>query len=347
MFAPDEFDDIARQTSPAEQRRQEPATSAGPPAEPPAEPAKPQDPAPAAAVDDFPEQIQGDAKAQAAWGKLRKRLAEAESKLSEYSAQPAAQQDPAVLKALEDKAAAQEAKLQEYQDLLRVSQIEETDEYKDLVEKPLAAIVVTVEAFAEKYKISEAALLEAFAERDQAVQDDLLEPLLEGFSPRDRNRIYNMIEEAGRLYEKDSEIRANSAVAAQELDARKQAAAAKQEAEMVLALRKANDEVLGVAQAKFTEFGLPFDINEVRTQVDGVRVDKTPPQQQAYAVVAAAVLPKALKAVDDLRQENARLTQSLQAYLKSSGSTRPAASAEAPAPAGAANAVIAAIERYS
>lgn len=345
MFAPDEFDDIARQTSPAEQRRQEPAASA----EPSADPVKPQDPAPAAAaaVDDFPEQIQGDAKAQAAWGKLRKRLAEAESKLSEYSAQPAAQQDPAVLKALEDKAAEQEAKLQEYQDLLRISQIEETNEYKDLVEKPLAAIVVTVEAFAEKYKISEAALLEAFAERDQAVQDELLEPLLEGFSPRDRNRIYNMIEEAGRLYDKDAEIRANSAVAAQELDARKQAAAAKQEAEMVLALRKANDEVLGVAQAKFTEFGLPFDINEVRTQVDGVRVDKTPPQQQAYAVVAAAVLPKALKAVDDLRQENARLTKSLQAYLKSSGSTRPAASADAPAPAGSANAVIAAIERYS
>lgn len=355
MFAPAEFDAITRREDPPEKKAAEPQSDRQQRRE--AEPEKqqrreaepepePERKGPAAAADEFPEQIPGDPKANAAWGKLRKRVIEAEEQLAKYSAKPDAAQDPGVLKALEEKVAEKEAKLAEYEELLRISQIEETKEYKELVEEPLAAIVVAVEAFAEKYKISEDALLKAFSEQDQTLQDEMLEPLLENFAPRDRNRIYNMLEEAGKLYATDAEIRANSAVAAQELDARKRAAAERQEAELGLALRKANDQVLAVAKDKFSEFGVSVDFDAVRERVDGVRVDQAPPEQQAYAVVAAAVLPTALEAVDKLRQENAKLQQSLQAYLKSSSSTRPAASEPSSAPAASTNPALAAIERF-
>lgn len=262
-------------------------------------------------ADAFPETIQGDEKAQAKWGELRKSLKTMEDKLKEYESRPAAQQDESVVRAFEQQIAEREAKLQEYDEYFRMTRVEFTQEYQQLVEQPLTAIAEATEELAQRYGVNADALTDALAERDPKKQDEMLTDLIADFSPRDRNRLYNLADSAIEIYAKAESIRQHSAQALAEVEAREAADAQRAAFERGQVLTKANQEVLGMAEAKLAALGIDFA--PIRPQVEAARIDTATPQEQAYATVAAAVLPQVLKTLNAQSAKVKELEASLSA----------------------------------
>lgn len=264
---------------------------------------------------DLPEQIDGDPKAQARWGELRKRLKEAEQQLQAYGEKPVAQQDDQVLKALEAKAAEQERLIQEYEASLRVSRIEATQEYRTIVEQPLSAVIEAVEQLAAKYNVDQDRLVEALGAPVEQ-QDELFDDLVENFSQRDRMRLFGLADSAQEIFAAEQRIRQEAAQSVIELDARETAARQQMEAQRALEFRQANQKMLGIAAEKLKPFGI--DMNAIQPAIESTRLDTAGMTDQAYAAVAMAVLPKMMERFAEQQQELAKAKQALAGYLQAS-----------------------------
>ena len=129
-------------------------------------------------------EIKAEAKA------ARARVAELEAKLAEVEIAP--KPDQVEAEKLQSAIAEKEAKLVEYEKELAISRFEATEEYKESVVAPMAAILGVVEDLAKEYEISEKSLLGILEETNRKAQEKLILELASNFSERDRITLYNL-----------------------------------------------------------------------------------------------------------------------------------------------------------
>jgi|694.fasta_scaffold51929_3 hypothetical protein len=257
-------------------------------------------------------EIKAEAKA------ARARVAELEAKLSELeSAKSSDSADPEALKsALSEK----ESKISEYERELAISRFEATQEYKESVVAPMAAILGVVEDLAKEYEISEKAILSVLEEPSHKRQGELISDLASNFSERDRFSLYQLGDDYAAVIEQRDTLRdrASEALAAREK------AAQMQEANKFNESRKAwGNSVKSVWDTFKSKVPLPdspeerakFE-SEVMSQVSNVNFDKLSNDHKAFAAYSGAVLPEVLKRNKSLSSEVSELKTALKKYQK-------------------------------
>lgn len=257
-------------------------------------------------------EIKAEAKA------ARARVAELEAKLSQLeSVKSSDSADPEALKsALSEK----ESKISEYERELAISRFEATQEYKESVVAPMAAILGVVEDLAKEYEISEKAVLSVLEEPDHKRQGELISDIASNFSERDRFSLYQLGDDYAAVIEQRDTLRAR----ASEALAAREKAAQLQEASKAEESRKAwGNSVKSVWETFKSKVPLPdapedrakFE-SQVMSQVANVNFDKLSDDHKAFAAYSGAVLPEVLKRNKSLSSEVSELKTALKKYQK-------------------------------
>ena len=257
-------------------------------------------------------EIKAEAKA------ARARVSELEAKLSQLeSVKSSDSADPEALKsALSEK----ESKISEYERELAISRFEATQEYKESVVAPMAAILGVVEDLAKEYEISEKAVLSVLEEPNHKRQGELISDIASNFSERDRFSLYQLGDDYAAVIEQRDTLRAR----ASEALAAREKAAQLQEASKAEESRKAwGNSVKSVWETFKSKVPLPdapedrakFE-SEVMSQVSNVNFDKLSDDHKAFAAYSGAVLPEVLKRNKSLSSEVSELKTALKKYQK-------------------------------
>jgi hypothetical protein len=257
-------------------------------------------------------EIKAEAKA------ARAKVAELEAKLAQLeSAKPSDFEDPEKLKSVLSE---KESKISEYERELAISRFEATQEYKESVVAPMAAILGVVEDLAKEYEISEKAILSVLEEPNHKRQGELISDIASNFSERDRFSLYQLGDDYAAVIEQRDTLRAR----ASEALAAREKAAQLQESKKAEESRKAwGSSVKSVWETFKSKVPLPdapedrakFE-SEVMSQVANVNFDKLSDDHKAFAAYSGAVLPEVLKRNKALSSEISELKTALKKYQK-------------------------------
>jgi hypothetical protein len=255
-------------------------------------------------------EIKAEAKA------ARARVAELEAKLSEVENAP--KPDLVEAEKLQAAIAEKEAKLAEYEKEIAISRFEATDEYKESVVAPMAAIIGVVEDLAKEYEVSEKSLLNILEEPNRKTQEKMILELASNFSERDRITLYNLGDDYAAVIEQRDKLRSRASEALAVREKAKQA----EEARKVEESRKAwQTSAKSVWDSFKTKVPLPeseadrgkFE-SEVVAQVAKLDFDRLSNDHKAFAAYAGAVIPEVVKANKALASEVSELKAALQKY---------------------------------
>jgi hypothetical protein len=255
-------------------------------------------------------EIKAEAKA------ARTRVAELEAKLAEVES--ATKPDLAEAEKLQAAIAEKEAKLAEYEKEIAISRFEATEEYKESVVAPMAAIIGVIEDLAKEYEISEKSLLGILEEPNRKTQEKLIMELASNFSERDRITLYNLGDDYAAVMDQRDKLRSRASEALAVREKAKQA----EEVRKAEEARKSWETSAKTVWDSFkTKIPLPeseadrgkFE-SEVVSQVAKLDFDKLSNDHKAFAAYAGAVIPEVVKANKALTSELAELKEALKKY---------------------------------
>lgn len=255
-------------------------------------------------------EIKAEAKA------ARARVAELEAKLAQAESAP--KPDVVEVEKLQAAITEKEAKLSEYEKELAISRFEATEEYKESVVGPMAAIIGVVEDLAKEYEISEKSLMNILEESDRKKQGQMIAELASNFSERDRFSLYQLGDDFAAVLDQRDKLRskASEALAAREKALQTEAARKLEESKKAW-----NTSTKSVWDTFKTKVPLPEDAqerskfeSEVVSQVASVDFDKLSNDHKALAAYSGAVLPQVVKMNKALSAEIAELKAALQKY---------------------------------
>lgn len=247
----------------------------------------------------------------------RARVAELEAKLAQFEAAPP-QPDTVEVEKLQAAIAEKESKLSEYEKELAISRFEVTEEYKESVVAPMAAIIGVVEDLAKEYEISEKSLLNILEESDRKKQGQMIAEIASNFTERDRISLYNLGDDYSAVMDQRDTLRSKASEALAAREKAQQSEAARQSEENKKAWNASTKTVWEQFKAKVP---LPDDAQErakieteVVSQVAAVDFDKLSNDHKAFAAYSGAVLPQVVKLNKALSSEIAELKSALQKY---------------------------------
>ena len=255
-------------------------------------------------------EIKAEAKA------ARARVAELEAKLAQAESAP--KPDAVEVEKLQAAITEKEAKLSEYEKELAISRFEATEEYKESVVAPMAAIIGVVEDLAKEYEISEKSLINILEEPDRKKQGQMIAELASNFSERDRFSLYQLGDDFAAVLDQRDKLRskASEALAAREKALQTEAARKLEESKKAWSA-----STKSVWDTFKTKVPLPEDAqerskfeSEVVSQVAAVDFDKLSNDHKAFAAYSGAVLPQVVKMNKALSAEIAELKAALQKY---------------------------------
>jgi hypothetical protein len=257
-------------------------------------------------------EIKAEAKA------ARARVAELEAKITQLeSAKSETLEDPEKLKsALSEK----ELKISEYEKELAISRFEATQEYKESVVAPMAAILGVVEELSKEYDISERAILNVLEEPNHKKQGQMISDLAGNFSERDRFSLYQLGDDYAAVIEQRDTLRARASEALAARDKALQLQESKKSEESKAAW---GDSVKSVWETFKSKIPMPESAeerskfeSEVVSQVSNVNFDKLSNEHKAFAAYSGAVLPEVIKKNKALSSEVSELKNALKKYQK-------------------------------
>lgn len=255
-------------------------------------------------------EIKAEAKA------ARARVAELEAKLAQVESAP--KPDTVEVEKLQAAITEKEAKLSEYEKELAISRFEATEEYKESVVAPMAAIIGVVEDLAKEYEISEKSLLNILEESDRKKQGQMIAEIASNFTERDRISLYNLGDDYAAVMDQRETLRSKASEALAAREKAKQSEAARLAEESKKAWSASTKTVWEQFKAKVP---LPEDAqerakieSEVVAQVAAVDFDKLSNDHKAFAAYSGAVLPQVVKMNKALSTEIAELKAALQKY---------------------------------
>jgi hypothetical protein len=251
-------------------------------------------------------EIKAEAKA------ARARVAELESRLAELEG--AAVPDKSSIEDLQQAIADKEAKLAEYEQELSISRFEATEEYKESVVAPMAAIIGVVEDLAKEYEVSEKMLLDALEEPNSRKQGELIADLASNFSERDRFTLYQLGDDYSAIMEQRDKLRSRAAealtVREKQLNAR---LSAEKEASKA-AWQKTASQVWDKLRDKVTVSDMAALEAKLVEEVKNSDFDTMPAEHKAFAAYSGSLLPEILKQNKSLSAELSELKLALKKY---------------------------------
>jgi len=255
-------------------------------------------------------EIKAEAKA------ARARVAELESKLAEVENAP--KPDSVEAEKLQAAIAEKETKLAEYEKELSISRFEATEEYKESVVAPMAAIIGVVEELATEYEVSEKALMNILEETNRKTQEKLILELASNFSERDRITLYNLGDDYAAVIDQRDKLRSRASEALAIREKSKQAEESRKSQEARKSWESAAKTVWDSFKTKvpFTESEENrgrFE-SEVVAQVAKLDFDKLSNEHKAFAAFAGAVIPEVVKTNKALAVEVSDLKAALRKY---------------------------------
>lgn len=255
-------------------------------------------------------EIKAEAKA------ARARVAELEAKLAQAESAP--KPDVVEVEKLQAAIAEKEAKLSEYEKEIAISRFEATEEYKESVVAPMAAIIGVVEDLAKEYEISEKSLMNILEESDRKKQGQMIAEIASNFTERDRFSLYQLGDDFAAVLDQRETLRSKASEALAAREKAKQSEAARLAEDSKKAWSSSTKSVWDQFKAKVP---LPEDAqerskfeSEVVAQVAAVDFDKLSNDHKAFAAYSGAVLPQVVKMNKALSAEIAELKSALQKY---------------------------------
>ena len=263
-------------------------------------------------------------KAQTSWRQLKevlktrtKEVEEAKRELEalKKNATPA---DDAEIKALRDRVAEQE-------EILKVSKVEATAEYKEAVLEPLAAIHSTAAKMAEKHGLAARDIAEALREQDPDKQADLLSDLASGLSDFERIRLYELAKENNRVLSLQQRVLSNAGEAMKRIEKSHADAAAKVQAVTSEERAKAADMVWGQLQEVAPLFreqegndAWNGALREIQQSVKNFDIDKLDTVDRVRLTTRGAVAPVLLNMLNELHGNYTKVSAELAAIKNAS-----------------------------
>lgn len=230
-----------------------------------------------------------------------------ESKLQEIEAAAARAQE------LEEKVKAYEAKI-------TVTNLLESEAYKETIQKPLMGIIERSDEIADRYGIDRDALADALEIEDEKARRDTFKKLTSGLDidPEDHVEIRTLAKELQPLKAKKADLIENADKALAELEASRE----REQQEQVL---RASEERKNTVDkvAKHIETRLPFiktlegvDFDKMVAQVKETNFDAIDVPNKAYSQIAAQLLPKFIKTHNEQQLQIEKLSDELAKYRK-------------------------------
>ena len=241
------------------------------------------------------------------------KVAELEAKLKALESNKSTS-DPAAEEALKQAIAEREQKIQEYEAELAVSRVEATQEWKDSVVQPIAAILGVVERLAKKYDMPEKKLVGILEESDLDLQGDLISEAAASFSERDRVSLYALADDFAAVLAHRDELRKNAATALSQREKAMLAKKAAQEVEEKKQWSAATNKVWDTIKAKIP---LPEDASleaTVKQKISTLDFSKLSPEERAFAAFSGEIVPVVVKQAKALQAEVAELKAALAKY---------------------------------
>jgi len=209
-----------------------------------------------------------------------------------------------------------QSKLAEYEQQQALSNLEQTQAYRQAVTEPLAVLVEQADQIADKYEIDPDALVDIISLDDPQEQEEQLAELLPNASDRDKARIFRIMEEIDPIIQRRTSLYENADAAlaeAKHLEEQQLAASAAEQAKL---RQNVTRNVVERVQEK-----LPFlkGIEGLDMQAIQRKAAETDPAalhavDHAYNAVSAQVFPTVIRQYLEMRKEVELLTDRLAEY---------------------------------
>lgn len=211
-------------------------------------------------------------------------------------------------------------KIQQYEQQMLLSNLEESYAYKTMVEQPLGALVTEADAIAEKYGVDPNNLLDVITISDDAVQEEQLAEVLASASDRDKFRVYKIIEEIKPILEQRRVLQENVQEALQEAQALEQQ---REQASLIERHQQRQDAANAVANTIKSKLSFlsaidGLDMDQITKDAAGTDFTKLDAVSGTYQAMAAKLLPKVAAQYISLQKEIDSLTERLADYDRAS-----------------------------
>jgi len=209
-----------------------------------------------------------------------------------------------------------QSKLAEYEQQQALSNLEQTQAYRQAVTEPLAVLVEQADQIADKYEIDPDALVDIISLDDPQEQEEQLAELLPNASDRDKARIFRIMEEIDPIIQRRASLYENADAALAEAKHLEEQQKAAQAAEQARLRQNVTRNVVERVQEK-----LPFlkgieglDMQTIQQKAAETDPTVIHPVDHAYNAVSALVFPTVVRQYLEMRKEVEALTDRLAEY---------------------------------
>ena len=209
-----------------------------------------------------------------------------------------------------------QSKLAEYEQQQALSNLEQTQAYRQAVTEPLAVLVEQADQIADKYEIDPDALVDIISLDDPQEQEEQLAELLPNASDRDKARIFRIMEEIDPIIQRRASLYENADAALAEAKHLEEQQKAAQAAEQARLRQNVTRNVVERVQEK-----LPFlkgieglDMQTIQQKAAATDPTVIHPVDHAYNAVSALVFPTVVRQYLETRKEVEALTDRLAEY---------------------------------
>lgn len=268
--------------------------------------------------DDMP---QVDAKAGAAFKKLKSQIKEQRAELAKLKAEYGtkdhqfSQISSTLAEALGIKDVtpeAVEARARELSIKAAVVDLESTPQYQDAVEAPKKILLANLKRVAEVYEIDQDQLQQAIMEKDHRKQNELIDDITGDMHARDQRAIYQAVEDMALIEAKQTELRAQANQAMGQINEERQRTS------QAMAAQNAREiDHHTRAYAEKLKMKMPAMAEHIEGQVELVvqELQKgTSTEVQAYAALAGLMLPNLEREISNRDKQIVELNKTIESY---------------------------------
>jgi len=207
-------------------------------------------------------------------------------------------------------------KLAQYEQEKSLTNLEQTQAYKQAVTEPLGALVEQADQMADKYDIDSDALIDVLSLDDPQAQEEQLAELLPNASDRDKAKIYRIMEDIDPILQRRTKLYENADEALAEANQLAEQQTAATAADNAQQRQNITKNVVQRVQEK-----LPFlkgieglDMLAIQKKASDVDPSALHPVDHAYNAVSAQVFPTIVRQYLEMRKEVEGLTDRLAEY---------------------------------
>jgi DNA repair exonuclease SbcCD ATPase subunit len=205
------------------------------------------------------------------------------------------------------------SKLAEYEQQKALSNLEDTEAYKQAVSEPLAQLMEQADQIADKYEIDSDALVDVLALDNPDEQEQQLLELLPNASERDKARLFRIMEDIDPILQRRNDLYENADAALAEAKQLEEQKTAQKAAEQAKVRQSVTHNVVERVQQK-----LPFlkgfegvDFEAIKKKAADVDPSVMHPVDHAFNEVSAQLMPVIVKQYVMMQKEVDYLTDKL------------------------------------